>query len=98
MMRAQPLIRVQLLVLGEPVDCNPPGSSVHGISQARILEWVAIFSSRGSSQPRDQTCVSDISCVGRQILYYCTSWEAMCLLHCRWLLLPLSHQGSFSNT
>ena len=36
-----------------PVDCSPPGSSVHGISQARILEWVAISSSRISSLPRD---------------------------------------------
>ena len=40
------------------MDCNPPGSSVHGIFQVRILEWVAIPSSRGSSQPRDQTQVS----------------------------------------
>ena len=39
--------------LGDPKDCSPPGSSVHGISQARILEWVAIPSSRGSSRPRD---------------------------------------------
>ena len=38
--------------------CSPPGSSVHGILQARILEWVAIFSSRGSSQQRDRTCIS----------------------------------------
>ena len=38
--------------------CNPPGSSVHGILQARILEWVAISSSRKYSQPRDQICVS----------------------------------------
>ena len=37
----------------DPVDCSLPGFSVHGILQARILEWVAIFSSRGSSQPRD---------------------------------------------
>ena len=37
------------------MDCSPPGSSDHGISQARILEWVAISSSKGSSQPRDQT-------------------------------------------
>jgi len=37
------------------VDCSPPGSSVHGILQARILEWVAMPSSRGSSHPRDQT-------------------------------------------
>ena len=36
------------------MDCSPPGSSVHGVSQARVLEWVAISFSRGSSQPRDQ--------------------------------------------
>ena len=41
-----------------PRDCNPPGSSIHGILQASILEWVAMLSSRGSSQPRDRTCVS----------------------------------------
>ena len=39
----------------DPTDCSPPGSSVHGILQARILEWVAIPFSRGSSRPRDQT-------------------------------------------
>ena len=42
----------------DPMDCSPPGSSVHGIFQARILEWVAISSSRGSSCPRDQTHLS----------------------------------------
>ena len=57
------------LTLGDPMDCSPPGSSVRGILQARILEWVAMPSSRGSSQPRDQTRVSSISCVGKQILY-----------------------------
>ena len=41
--------------LCDPMDCSLPGSSVHGILQARILEWVAISSSRGSSQPRDRT-------------------------------------------
>ena len=46
--------------LRDPLDCSPPGSSVHGILQARILEWVAISFSRGSSQPRDQTQVSCI--------------------------------------
>ena len=40
------------------LDCRPPGSSVYGILQARILEWVTILFSRGSSQPRDQTHVS----------------------------------------
>ena len=44
--------------------------------QERILEWVAISSSRGCSWPRDQTCVSCISCTGRQILYHHTTWEA----------------------
>ena len=47
--------------LCDPVDCSPPGSSVHGILQARILEWVAVPSSRGSSQPRDRTQVSCIA-------------------------------------
>ena len=41
--------------LCDPMDCSLPGSSVHGIFQARVLEWVAISFSRGSSQPRDQT-------------------------------------------
>ena len=45
------------LTLCDPMDCSPPGSSVHGILQARILEWVAMPSSRGSSQPRDRTQV-----------------------------------------
>ena len=47
--------------LCDPVDCSPPGSSIHGILQARILEWVAISFSRGSSWPRDQTQVSCIA-------------------------------------
>ena len=46
------------------------GSSVHGILQARILEWVAIHSSRGSYRPRDQTDISYIQWIGRQILYH----------------------------
>ena len=51
------------LTLCKPVDCNPSGSSVHGIFQARILEWVPISSSRGSFWPRDWTYVSCISCI-----------------------------------
>ena len=43
-----------------PMDCSPPGSSVHGISPARMLEWVAISSSRGSSQTKDRICISYI--------------------------------------
>ena len=45
-----------------PMDCSPLGSSFHGILQARILEWIAVPCSRGSSQPRDQTCISCSSC------------------------------------
>ena len=62
--------------LCDPMDCSPPGSSVHGISQARIQAWVAIPFSRGSSRPRDQTHVSCISCISRQILYHCTTCKA----------------------
>ena len=47
------LVAGSFLTSWNPVDCNLPGSSVHGILQARILEWVAIPFSRGSSQPRD---------------------------------------------
>ena len=57
------------LTLCNPVNYHPPGSSVHGIFESRILEWVAIFSCRGSSRPRDRTHVSCISCFGRRILY-----------------------------
>ena len=53
-----------------PMDCSLPGSSVHGILQAIILEWVAMPSSRGSSPPRDGTRVSCISCISRGVLYH----------------------------
>ena len=55
------LVAQLCLTLCDPMDCSPPGSSVHGILQARILEWVAISFSRGSSQPRNQTQVSCIA-------------------------------------
>ena len=51
-----------------PMDCSPPGSCVHGIPQARILEWVAISSSRGFSWPRYRTHTSFVSCIGRHVL------------------------------
>ena len=54
--------------LCNPLDCSPPGSSVHAILQARILEWVSMPFSRGSSQPRDQTHLSYVSCIGRWVL------------------------------
>ena len=52
------------------MDCSPPGSSIHGIHQARIREWVAIPFSRRSSQLRDRTFISYILCIGRQVLYH----------------------------
>ena len=55
------------VTLCDPMDSSPPGSSVHEISQTRILEWVAISFPRGSCQPRDWTCVS---CTGKQNLYH----------------------------
>ena len=55
------------LTLSDPMDCSPTGSFVYGIFQARIEEQVDISFSRGSPQPRDQTC---ISCIGRWILYH----------------------------
>ena len=58
------------------IDCSSPGSPVHGISQARILEWVAISSSKGYSQPRDWTRVSCTACIVRQILYRWATGEA----------------------
>ena len=78
------------LTLCNPMGCSLPGSSVHRILQARILEWVAIPFSRGSSQPKDQTCISYIA--GRfftteqpGIFYhnfkkYCNSWLLLALM------------------
>ena len=56
--------------LCDPMDCSLPGSSIHGIFQERVLEWVAIFFSRGSSQPRDWTQVSHIA--GRRFTVWAT--------------------------
>ena len=58
------------------MDCSPTGSSVHRISQARIVEWVAISFSTGSSWPKDQTPVSWIPCTGRRIFYHWATLEA----------------------
>ena len=67
MLGAKLLLCVRLC---NPIECSPPGSSVHGIFQARILEWGASSFSRGSSRPRGQTHASYISCFGRQVLYH----------------------------
>ena len=66
------------LTLCDPMDCRLPGSSVHGIFQARVLEWVTISFSRESSRPRDQTCVSCIA--GRRF----TIWATREALTTRW--------------
>ena len=65
--------------------CQAP--QVHGIIPARILEWVAISSSRGSSWPRDQIHVSWVSCIGKQILNHWATWGAMLLLKVCWWFL-----------
>ena len=64
------------LTLCDPMDCNPPGSLVHRIFQARILEWVAIFFSRESSQSWDWTWVfyGLLHCQANS-LYHCTTWD-----------------------
>ena len=59
------------LTLYDPMDCGLPGFSVHGIFQARILGQIAISSSGGSFQPRDQTCISWVSCIARGFF---TAW------------------------
>ena len=64
------------LILWDPMNCSPPGSSVHGILQARILEWVAIRSSRGSSWPRDWTHISWVSCIVGKLFTHWATWEA----------------------
>ena len=66
------------LTLCDPMDYSLPGSSAHGIFQARTLERVAMPFSRGSSRPRDQTCVS---CTGRWIVYHGATREAQAKIH-----------------
>ena len=58
------------------MDCSPPGSSLHGLLQARILEWIAMPFSGESSQPRDQTPIFYSSCIGRWVVYTSATWEA----------------------
>ena len=55
------------LTLCDPMDCSPPGSSVHGILQARVLEWVAISFSKEAPHARGQT---HLSCIGKWVLYH----------------------------
>ena len=80
-------------------DCmawNLPGSSVHGIFQAGILELVAVSSSRGSSWPRDRQSPR-VPCVGRWILHHCAPWEALCAEAVKvWAYWGYSSRGLFS--
>ena len=55
--------------LCDPMDCSLPHSSVHGVPQAIIQEWIAMLFSKGSSRPRDRNCISYVSCIGRWVLY-----------------------------
>ena len=68
--------------LCDPTDHSPPDSSVHGILQERILEWFAIPSSRGSSQSRDQTYISYVSCIDRWVLYHQSHLLVVQLISC----------------
>ena len=88
------------------MDCNPPGSSVCRIFQARILAWFAIFSSRGSSQHREVTWASCVSYIGRWILYHCATWKAgdMKMIHFdhgmktkNWIALTRRGQSDYAN-
>ena len=80
------------------MDCSPPGSSIQGIFHARILKWVAVSFSRGSSPPRDQTCISSVvSCFGRRILYHWATWE-VCIYTCMYVLGSLHRQPSTNGT
>ena len=72
------------LTFCDPVNHSPSGTSAHGILQTRILEWVAITSSRVSSQPRDLTSISRI---GRQILYHWATWK-----------IPVTHTHKHSKS
>ena len=74
----------------EHYDYSPPGFSVHGILQARILEWVAVPSARRSSWLREWTSVSCISCFGRWVLYHWVTWEAHGSVYTLMLLSPFS--------
>ena len=83
--------------LCDPMNCSSPGSSVHGIFQVRILEWVANSSSRGSSWTRDPT---HVSCIGRRIPYHWAEGrphgktQSVCSRIYRWGTLHACPQGS----
>ena len=71
------------LTLLDPIDCSLPGFSVHGILQARILEWFAMPSSRGSSWPKDQTCISCYSYIAGEFFTTEPPGKALTLGSCK---------------
>ena len=81
------------LTLCDARDGSPPGSSVHGLSQARMLEWVVLPFSRGFAQPRDRTCVS---CIGRWILYHLSHQGSPVM--CNWGKFWTRHKETKSPT
>ena len=83
------LVSLSCLILHDPMDYSPPGSFIHGILHARILEWVAIPFSRGSSQSRDR---SQVSCIAGQIF---TTWATRDLSKTMCLHIILNLRGYF---
>ena len=75
-MKVKVLAALSCLTLRDPMDCSPPGSSAHGILRARIVVWVEISFSRGSSTPRDQTWVS---CIAGRFLTISASRKPICV-------------------
>ena len=75
--RMKVLVAQSCLTLWDPTDCNPPGSSVHWILQARILEWVAMPFSKGPFQPRDQILVTWVSCIAGRFFTVSSTREAL---------------------
>ena len=103
------LLVIQLcLILHKSMDCSPPCSSVHGILQARILEWVAIPFSRGSSQCRDRTCISCIT--GRLFTAWATrdgyqegkgeteNWEIGIKIYTLWYIKEVTNKDLLYST
>ena len=86
------------LTLCDPMDCSLPGSSVLGILQARILEWVAMPSSRGSSPPKDGTHISYVSCMADGFSTASTAWEAPIMNTQNPVLGKVSYMTSMDGT
>ena len=72
------LVTQSFPTLCDLMNCSPPGCSVHGFFQTRILEWVAIFSSRGCSWPMNRTHVSCVLCIAGRLLTHWTSGKPFC--------------------